>query len=40
MNQPRKATSPTTICVAWAVVVVPLLWALGQTFVKVVELFR
>ena len=42
MNQPRNAnpTSPAMIYIAWAVVIIPLLWALGQTFVKVVELFK
>jgi hypothetical protein len=39
MNESRT-TSPALIYIAWAVVILPLLWGLGQTFVKVAELFR
>ena len=40
MNQPRNPTSPAMIYIAWAVVILPLLWALWQTSIKVAELFR
>ncbi len=40
MNQTPNATSPAMIYIAWAVVILPLLWALWQTGIKVAELFR
>ena len=40
MNQTPNATSPAMIYIAWAMVIIPLLWALWQTFTKVVELFK
>jgi hypothetical protein len=39
MNQTRT-TPPATVYLAWAVVTLPLVWALWQTFIKVVELFK
>lgn len=36
----KQTTSPALIYIAWAVVILPLLWALWQTLVKVAELFR
>lgn len=37
MNQ--KPTSPALIYIAWAVVLLPLAWAIWQTFIKVMALF-
>ena len=39
MNQNLNQTSPAMIYVAWAVVVLPLLLGVYQTFIKVVDLF-
>jgi hypothetical protein len=39
MNQNLNQTSPAMIYVAWAIVVLPLLWGVYQTFIKVVDLF-
>ena len=40
MNQTPNSTSPALIYVAWAVVVLPLIWGVFQTFIKVAELFK
>ena len=40
MNQTPNPTSPAMIYIAWAVVVLPLIWGVFQTFIKVVELFK
>lgn len=36
----KQGTSPLTVALAWTVVVVPMLWAIWQTLIKVIELFR
>ncbi|WP_407571124.1 hypothetical protein [Deinococcus altitudinis] len=40
MSQNPNPTSPAMIYIAWAVVVIPLIWGVFQTFIKVVELFK
>ena len=39
MSQPIRSTSSVTIALAWTVVIIPLLWAIEQTLVKVAALF-
>ena len=39
MNRPANATSPALIYVAWAVVILPLVWALWETSIKIAKLF-
>lgn len=39
MSAPTRPTSTATIALAWTVVIIPLLWAIEQTLVKVAALF-
>ncbi|WP_432804272.1 MFS transporter small subunit [Deinococcus taeanensis] len=36
----EQKTPPATIALAWIIVAVPMLWAIWQTLIKVIELFR
>lgn len=36
----EQRTSPATVALAWIVVIVPMVWAIWQTLIKVIELFR
>ncbi|MCP2015258.1 hypothetical protein L1280_002419 [Deinococcus sp. HSC-46F16] len=38
MREPR--TSPAAVVLAWLVVLIPMVWAIWQTLIKVIELFR
>jgi len=39
-DQPTTATTKLAIAVAWLAVGLPLLWGIGETFAKVLPLFR
>ena len=36
----KTTTSPLTIALTWLVVLIPLVWAIWQTSIKVIELFK
>lgn len=36
----EQGTSPATVALAWIVVAIPMAWAVWQTLIKVIELFR
>ena len=36
----EQRTSPATVALAWTVVAIPMAWAVWQTLIKVIELFR
>ncbi|WP_425430338.1 MFS transporter small subunit [Deinococcus planocerae] len=36
----EQKTSTATVVLAWAVVALPMAWAVWQTLIKVIELFR
>ncbi|WP_425514223.1 MFS transporter small subunit [Deinococcus aestuarii] len=36
----EQSTSPAAVILAWLVVLIPMTWAIWQTLIKVIELFR
>lgn len=36
----EQGTSPAAVALAWLAVLIPMTWAIWQTLIKVIELFR